>query len=252
MDHPQPIAPLRAVFVDIGDTVMRPDPSWEDIYAVAFREFGVEVSVPDLQVVLRKAYHHGGWGLSDGFDPSPEASFRRTVEIDAGAIAELGIGPMPESFYRRLNEMFGTPDNWHVFADSRPALDALRARGLVVGALSNWVWHLPDLLDALDLGDRFDFVAASARVGFEKPNPGIFQFALERAGVTPPEALHVGDHLDADVQGAQNLGIGAAFIDRRGRYQAAQVPDGVPLIRSLAELLPVVDERIREGMAESA
>ena len=35
----QPARPLRAVFLDIGDTVMRPNPSWEHVYAMAFEEF---------------------------------------------------------------------------------------------------------------------------------------------------------------------------------------------------------------------
>jgi len=246
------MTPLRAVFLDIGDTVMRPDPSWEEVYAVAFREFGVDVSVPDLHHALRRAYHHGGWGLEDGFDPTPETSYRRTVEIDAAAIAELGIGPMPDEFYRRLGELFLEDSSWHIFPDTLPVLDGLRARGLTVGAVSNWVWALPELLHTLSLRSRFDFIAASARVGFEKPNPRIFAYALQQAAVKPGEALHVGDHVDADVQGAQRVGIGAVLIDRRNRYGAGEVPDGVPVIHTLTELLPIVDARLRDSIAEPA
>jgi putative hydrolase of the HAD superfamily len=252
MDHPTPMRALRAVFLDIGDTVMRPEPSWEDVYAIAFAEFGVPVSVADLHTALRRAYHHGGWGMADGFDPTPETSFRRTVEIDAAAIAELGIGPMPDAFYRRLSDLFLDVANWHVFPDAVEALDQLRDRGLVVGAVSNWVWSLPDLLASLDLARRFDFIAASARVGFEKPNPGIFQYALEQARVEPEEALHVGDHIDADVHGARSQGIGAVLIDRRDRFDTGDVPPDVPIIRSLDELLPLVDARRPMMRRESA
>jgi putative hydrolase of the HAD superfamily len=243
MDSRRPMPALRAVFLDIGDTVMRPEPSWEDVYAIAFGEFGISVSVPELHHALRRAYHHGGWGMADGFDPTPETSFRRTVEIDSAAIAELGIGPMSDAFYLRLSELFLDVANWHVFADATGALDQLRDRGLRIGAVSNWVWSLPDLLESLDLARRFDFIVASARIGFEKPNPGIFHYALEQAGVKPEEALHVGDHLDADVQGARSLGIGAVLIDRRERFDTGDVPPDVPIIRSLDELLPLVDAR---------
>ena len=51
---------LRAVFLDIGDTVMRPNPSWEHVYAMAFAEYGIEISVEELRVALRQAYRHGG------------------------------------------------------------------------------------------------------------------------------------------------------------------------------------------------
>jgi putative hydrolase of the HAD superfamily len=75
---------------------------------------------------------------------------------------------------------------------------------------------------------------------------------MEQAGVTPEEALHVGDHLDADVQGARSLGIGAVLIDRRGRFDTGDVPPDVPLIRSLDELLPLVDARRSAERLESA
>lgn len=237
------MTPPRAVFLDIGDTVMRPNPSWEHIYAIAFEEHGVEVELPALRDALRAAYHHGGWGFEGGFEASEETSYRRTIEIDQHAIATLGVGPMPESFFRRLSELFLFVSNWHVFPDALPALEALRARGLVIGAVSNWVWQLPELLHALELVRHFDFIAASARVGFEKPHPEIFRYALTRAGVAPEEAIHVGDHIDADVQGAQGVGIAPVLIDRHERFRPEDVPDGVPVITSLAELIPIVDAR---------
>ena len=237
--------PLRAVFLDIGDTVMRPNPSWEHVYAMAFEEFGVDVDIDELYTALRSAYHHGGWGTEGGFEPTEETSFQRTVAIDAAAIAELGLEPMPEAFYRRLSELFMVTSHWHIFPDAYPALEALQQRGLTVGAVSNWVWNLPELLHALDLVQHFDFIAASARIGFEKPHPKIFEWALREADADPAAVLHVGDHLDADVAGARDVGIEAVLIDRNGRYASDQVPEGVPVIRSLDELLPIVDARLK-------
>jgi REG-2-like HAD superfamily hydrolase len=237
-------APLRAVFLDIGETVMRPNPSWEGVYSIAFEEFGVEVGMDELHAALRRAYHHGGWGFEDGFDPTEESSFERSVAIDAAAIAELGLDPMPEAFYRRLAELFTVTSHWHIFPDAYPALAALKDRGLTVGAVSNWVWNLPELLHALDLVRHFDFIAASARIGFEKPHPRIFEWALEQAKVAPHEVVHVGDHVDADVLGARGVGIEGVLIDRNRRYAADEVPDGVAVIGSLEELLPIVDRRI--------
>lgn len=237
-------APLRAVFLDIGDTVMRPNPSWEDVYCLAFAEYGVEVSPEDLRPALRRAYHHGGWGFDGGFEPTEETSFRRTVEIDQTAVAELGLGPMPEAFYRRLGQLFLVTSHWHVFPDALPVLDALRAHGLVVGAVSNWVWSLPELLHSLDLVSRFDFIAVSSRVGFEKPHPEIFRYALQQADVPAESVIHVGDHLDADVRGAQAVGITGVLIDRFGRYPDGELPADVPLIHSLDELLPMVEARL--------
>jgi putative hydrolase of the HAD superfamily len=65
---------------------------------------------------------------------------------------------------------------------------------------------------------------------------------LEQAKVDPSEVIHVGDHLDADVEGARAVGIEGVLIDRAGRY--ADLPDDVTVIRSLDELLPIVDARL--------
>jgi putative hydrolase of the HAD superfamily len=240
------MTPLRAVFLDIGDTVIRANPSWEGVYKLALDEYGVSISLEGLRDALRRAYHHGGYGFEGGFDATPETSFRRTMEMDQRALAELGITDLPEDFYRRLSELVLLVSSWHVFPDAVPALEALRERGLTLGAVSYWVWHLPELLHSLDLVAHFDFVAVSSRVGFEKPHAGIFRHALAEARVPADAAIHVGDHLDADVAGASSVGIGAVLIDRRDRFTEAEMPEGVPLIRTLTELLPIVDARLEE------
>src|SRR5918999_2151202 len=237
-------ARLRAVFLDVGGTIMRPHPSWEHVYEIALAEYGVEIEMEALREALRRQYQHGGWGFNEGFEPTEENSFRRTVELDRAALQELGVGDLPDTFYRRLGELFMLTSTWHVFPDTYTALDGLKERGLIVGALSNWVWNLPELLHALDLVSHFDFIAASARIGFEKPRPEIFRHALAQAGVEPAEAIHVGDHLEADVGGARQLGIGAVLIDRDGHYAEAPVPDDVPVVKSLEDLLPIVDARL--------
>ena len=222
---------------------MEPNPSWEHVYALALREFGVEVSIDSLNAALRSAYRHGGWGLEAGFEPSEEATYRRTVEMDRAALEELGVRDLPDAYFRRLGELFKVTSTWHVYPDVLPALDGLASRGLVIGAVSNWVWNLPELLHDLDLVRHFSFVAASARIGFEKPHRRIFEWALEQANAAPDEVIHVGDHVDADVAGATALGIAAVLVDRGHRYSADEVPTGIPVIHSLEELLPIADAR---------
>ena len=237
-----PREPLRAVFLDVGETLIRPDPSWEHVYADAFAEFGVSVEMVALQVALRSAYQAGGYGFDGSFEPSPEHSHRRLVEMDRYAFDQLDLEPLPDEFFERLATKFMDPATWHVFPDVRPTLAALRSRGLKLGAVSNWAWQLPELLDALGLGVELDFVAASARVGYDKPHPGIFEWALAQVGVPPGSVIHVGDHLDADVAGARAVGMDAVLIDRRGRHQPT--PAHVPVIKSLDELVPLVDARL--------
>ncbi|HLE59355.1 MAG TPA: HAD-IA family hydrolase [Candidatus Limnocylindria bacterium] len=235
---------LRAVFLDIGETVMRPSSSWEHVYADVLRDHGVEAPLDALHHALRRAYHHGGLGFVDRFEATEQTSYQRTVQIDRAAFAELGIHDLPDAYFEALGHRFLEPETWYLFPDSQPAMDAIRARGLHLGVISNWVWQLPELLEAMGIGDCFDSISVSARIGYEKPNAGIFRHALGQAGVSAAEALHAGDHLDADVEGAQALGIGAVLVDRRGRYDPAAVPASVPRITDLRQLLPIIDVRL--------
>jgi HAD superfamily hydrolase (TIGR01509 family) len=93
------------------------------------------------------------------------------------------------------------------------------------------------------LADAIDAVASSHSVGWRKPHPAIFQHALDLTGARPEETVMVGDRLDADVAGAQALGMRAVL--RRTIYTAPQDasaarPDAT--VDSLTEL-PAILER---------
>jgi putative hydrolase of the HAD superfamily len=74
-------------------------------------------------------------------------------------------------------------------------------------------------------------VVTSAEVGVAKPEARVFERALAIAGAEPGEALHAGDKVDNDVEGAVAAGIRAVLVQREG-----EPPAGVAAIRSLREL----------------
>jgi HAD superfamily hydrolase (TIGR01509 family) len=92
--------------------------------------------------------------------------------------------------------------------DACSTLDALRSAGLALACVANWDVSLFLHLWRLDVADRFEAVLTSAEAGAEKPDPRIFLLTLERLGVPPQRALHIGDE-EADRQGA--LAAGLAF-----------------------------------------
>jgi putative hydrolase of the HAD superfamily len=117
------------------------------------------------------------------------------------------------------------------YPDALPALAELRALGLTLVMASNWDCSLPDWLAPAGITELVDEVVTSAEVGAPKPNPRVFERALAIAGVRPSEALHVGDKVDNDVEGAAAAGIRAVLLQREG-----EPPPGVEVIRSLREL----------------
>jgi putative hydrolase of the HAD superfamily len=91
----------------------------------------------------------------------------------------------------------------------RDALRALRARGLALAVVSNWDVSLGEELERLGLAALVDTVVTSADAAVEKPDPAIFRLALERLGVEPARALHVGDRGE-DEAGAARAGLAFA------------------------------------------
>ena len=117
------------------------------------------------------------------------------------------------------------------YPDVLPALAELRDRNLTLVVASNWDCSLPDWLRPAGVLDLVDGVVTSAEVGAAKPSSRVFERALAVAGVQPSEALHAGDRLDNDVQGAAAAGVRGVLVQRDGTP-----PPGVDAIGSLSEL----------------
>jgi FMN phosphatase YigB (HAD superfamily) len=115
-------------------------------------------------------------------------------------------------------------------ADALPCFEALRARGLRLGAAGNMYAHHEDFLRP-----HVDLVGSSERWGVEKPDAGFFAHVVEEAGVPAGEILYVGDRVDNDVVPALAAGLRAIRI-RRGEHAHVESPAGVVTIGSLGEL----------------
>src|SRR5205085_4331370 len=101
------------------------------------------------------------------------------------------------------------------YPDAAPALAWARSRGLATAVVSNGDCSLRSMLAAAGL--PVDVTVDSATAGVAKPDPGIFTIALRRLGMSPAEALHVGDHEATDGVGARAAGIDVVILDRSSR-----------------------------------
>ena len=121
-------------------------------------------------------------------------------------------------------------------ADALPCLEALRARGLRLGAAGNMHAHHEEFLRP-----HVDFVGSSARWGVHKPAAEFFERVVAEAGFAPPEIAYVGDRVDNDVVPALAAGMVAVHI-RRGPWGHLHEPPAHAIrIRSLDELPDAFD-----------
>ena len=125
----------------------------------------------------------------------------------------------------------------HIFPETPVFLDSLRARGYYLGVISNSVGRIEEQLGNVGLARHFDTILDSAVVGIEKPHPGIFRLALERARVRAAEAIFVGDTYATDIGGAQLAGLRGVLFDLVGAYPDADCPR----ISSLQELDQILE-----------
>lgn len=137
--------------------------------------------------------------------------------------------------------------NLQIYPEVPEVLEQLRAHDIALGLVTNasQSMTLRDReLEYVRLLDYFPTCRISAiDAGYLKPDPRIFELALKQLGATPHEAIFVGDHLEADVLGAQSAGMRAVWRANPTEETPPDphiTPDGT--IHDLRELLPLLDE----------
>ena len=191
---------IRCVLLDALGTLVELEPPWPLLAA----EIGVDVA--DAERAMRTEMDYYREHSHEGRDAESLADLRRRcAEIVS---RELGQEVTPEQLMAAIS--------FRAFPDALPALTEISGLGLTLVSVSNWDCSLPDGLERCGLAAGLDGVVASAVAGARKPDPAIFAAALELAGCGPDEALHVGDTVEEDVQGARAAGIRALLIRRNG------------------------------------
>jgi len=116
------------------------------------------------------------------------------------------------------------------------ALDRLRSAGYRLGVVSNSDGRAEEGLEAAGLRGYFEVVIDSQLVGFEKPDPRIFEAALRRMALAPEEAIYVGDIYEVDVVGARRARMDVVLLDPLGNHAGRDVP----IAASLADVVEMV------------
>lgn len=229
-----PMPPIRAIFFDIGDTLVFDDPPLRDRLASAARATGQPMGDARFPAAFRAGEVYAVGRYIEGIPWDAPDSLREAVtRVWLG----LDCPPPDDAGWQALGAAFAAvPFTRYVHPKALELLQELKRRGFAVGAISDWETTLPELLDALGIAPFLDAVAVSAIVGVTKPDPRLFQEALHQANAAPPSSLHVGDWYELDVAGAWAAGMQALLFDHQGRRPGADCPR-VGTFNVLAEFL---------------
>lgn len=238
----QGVGSLRAVLFDAGETLVFMRPSMLGAYVKVCREAGLDVDAERLRPGLARAAAEMERRLRARSDlrTDPEREFAQWVAFNRMVFDCIGLPAADAAdLSHRMEEAYEGGRLTSPEPDTLPTLERLRAAGLKIGVVSNSSPGMRGLLELSGIAARVDAIAISAVEGWQKPSPRLFEICLERLGVAPAHAIHVGDSVTADLGGATAAGLAGFVLLANG--QTPPPGHAGPVIHRLSDLFALID-----------
>jgi putative hydrolase of the HAD superfamily len=216
---------FRAVFFDVGETLVHPAPSFPELFSSIVTREGHRCEPDAVVAASRVVMYRFSEAARDNelWTTSADRSRRFWTEIYDLMLAALSL-PAGDGLRDVLYREFTSLANYQLFGDVPGTIATLEEAGVELGIVSNFEAWLEDLLETLGVKGSFPVRVISGIEGMEKPDPRIYLLALERAGVQAAQAAYVGDNPEFDVGPPSALGMFSVLIDRRGRHPGHSGP----------------------------
>jgi HAD superfamily hydrolase (TIGR01549 family) len=230
--------PITTLFLDAGGVLVVPN--WQRV-SDALAAHGVDVLPAVLADADPRARHDLDLGLSRAVSDQQRGWLYFNLVLDKAGVTtsektDAALADL-QAYHTRVNLWETVPDG------VREALERMRGLGLKLVVVSNANGKLRFLMERLGLAPFFQLMLDSTEEGVEKPDPRLFQRALERSGAIAVETMHVGDLFNVDVMGARGAGLQAALLDPLDLYAAFDCLR----VHSLGELATLL-ERAGSGL----
>lgn len=227
---------IKAVFFDVDFTLIYPGPTFQaEGYRAACAAHGIDVDPAKFEEATAAS--------SFILDEVEEQIYKHDlfVHYTASIIEHMGgRGPKVVDVARAIYDRWSVNHHFELYDDVAPVMEELRRRRLMIGAISNSHRSLDAFCEHFSLRDAITVSVSGAEHGYMKPHRSIFEAALNKANVNAAEAMMVGDSVKHDIDGALAAGWRAVLLRRSGDTPHG-VPQNLPIIRSLTELLPHID-----------
>ncbi len=209
---------VKAVFFDFGDTLVTLSPAKEELFVSAARSLGLEIGLAAVKRAYQTVDFHSKYSSVQVTD---RESFYENYNEEL--CEALGISSYSGKLKPALTAQFKQHRRWELMEDAAEVLRRLNQRGLPLALIANWDSNLSSLTEQLGIRQFFSVIVSSQVAGVEKPDPAIFQRALDGLSLTAKthQILYVGNEYRADVLGARAAGLTPVLIDRSGVYKHA-------------------------------
>ena len=230
---------IKAVFFDAADTLFRVKGGVGNVYWSVSRKYGADSTPGQIEKAFIKAFKAAPpLAFADvSTDDRKVYEKKWWYEVVKKVFSEVGMFAKFDYYFDELFETFRSKA-WELFPETKGVLTTLKAKGLMLGIISNFDSRIYDVCSDLGINTYFDSFVISSEAGFAKPAREIFKLALERSSVSASESIHLGDSLQLDFYGARSAGIRALLIDKSGRYKDR---DDVDRIENLNQIISIID-----------
>ena len=233
-------SPIKVIFFDAVGTLFDVKGSVGEVYLTYAQKYGVpatEQTKNALNVAFKQSMKEMPLPIFSVNRPEKLKQCERLWWFDVvhAVFYRVGMFEGFDDFFDEVFEAFGQSTHWEIFPETREVLTQLKQRGFELGVISNFDTRFFQVFRALGLNAFFDSVTISSLAGAAKPAKKIFTHALDQHMLIPREALHVGDHVIEDYEGARQAGLHAVLIDR-----LSDRPSSKQTFSSLAQL-PLYD-----------
>lgn len=226
------------VLLDVGFTLTFPDHAMIARHATSA---GVTVGAQALARVeseARRGLAQFGWAFTRAQEAArPKTGgaqfFERMLDLAGASAGTSTLGEAAQHIWARHLEQ----NIWCRVGDGvEEALARLKAAGIRMAVVSNSEGTVEAMLKSVGLDRYLETVVDSWVVGVAKPDPAIFQIALDRLGVPASAAVMLGDVPAIDVDGARAAGVTPILIDPLDMYvgmDVQRVPDVATYVAQL-------------------
>ncbi|MCK8492236.1 YjjG family noncanonical pyrimidine nucleotidase [Spirosoma sp. RP8] len=109
------------------------------------------------------------------------------------------------------------PRKPHLLESAREVLDYLKEKGYIMHIITNGFAEIQAIkMDSAEIAHYFTHVVTSENANAKKPNPLVFQYAMEISGTNAQESLMIGDNYEADIMGAKGVNLDTVFYNPQG------------------------------------
>jgi len=218
--------PIKTIIFDLDGTLRHNIPSSNDLLYEYAQQLGVK-DAPGKQLKGAR-WAHFYWaqssdfyadieqfgGMNDGFWAN--YTYRHLLSL---SVSKKQASELTPKIMEHMQTAFNPED--HVYPCVPETLQALKDAGYFLGLVSNRSAPCQEQCEALGLLHFFFFSYVAAEVDAWKPDPRIFDRALEFTGALPEETVYIGDNYYADIIGAEKAGIQPVLLDPKSIFPEA-------------------------------